>query len=154
MPPNLVIQPCCPPSFFIVNTVGDMSSKQCQFHQACHYCCLGKTSLMTEGHYTATSGLRSGWNIPSGTFFGYTGVSCSVGFKRNERRKHPDVLTSQHSMKSLKSSACGLDSGSKEMALSLMKLSYDQRGRKGSNTGARYICHHYHTIMWIVHYVQ
>lgn len=54
---------------------------------------------MTEGHYTAISGLPSGWNVPSGIFFGYTGLSCSAGFKRNGRRKHPDVLTSQHSSK-------------------------------------------------------
>ena len=39
----------------------------------------------------------SGWNISSGTFFGYTELSCSVGFKRNEKLGLPNVLTSQHS---------------------------------------------------------
>lgn len=48
----------------------------------------------------------------------------------------------------------GVDSGIKEMALRLMKLSYDQHGRKGSNTGVRYICHHYQAVMRIVYYVQ
>lgn len=96
----------------------------------------------------------SGWHVSSGTFIGFAGLGYSVGLKRNEKRRHPDVWTSQHSNEIPEKFYVWFrqwaQDGAQEMALSLMKCSLTDT--EGTQPQVEY--HHSQTIMLIIYHIQ